>query len=74
MTNDEQFTQLDDLSNEVLISQQFLFFCGFGDDSFESSVDLTRNVKAREKITEETEEDIPVLCNDLRSVEISQSS
>jgi hypothetical protein len=40
-------------------------------DTFESHISVTRDFDAREQVTEKTKENIPILRDDLGSVEIS---
>jgi hypothetical protein len=74
MTNHKQFTELDNLSDELLFRMEVLGNGGLEDNIFETHITLTRNNNAGEQIFKETEENIPILSNNLRSVEISKSS
>jgi hypothetical protein len=74
MTNHEQLTQLDDLLDESGFGEETLSNSGLLNHSFEIHVTLTLDVDAWEQITEETEENIPILSDNLWSVEISKGS
>ena len=74
MSNGEQLTKLDNLENEISIWVLTTLNNTFFDDSLEVHVSLSRHINAGEKITQETEEDIDILSNNLWNVEISKRS
>mmetsp|Transcript_91601 Transcript_91601/g.126302 ORF Transcript_91601/g.126302 Transcript_91601/m.126302 type:complete len:360 (+) Transcript_91601:4920-5999(+) len=74
MSNFEQFLELNNLKDEVLIGMEFLILDNGSDDVFKSFIDLSLNINIREEIVKKTKENVKIFSDNLGSVEISQGS
>lgn len=74
MTNIEQFTELNNFSEEHVIRMHLVVNGGLLNDSLEVHVTLSLRLESWEKILKEIKEDGHILSNNLRSVEITKSS
>jgi hypothetical protein len=74
MTNNEQLGKLNDLQDESFIGEKALISNSFLNHTFKVHVTGTRNINAGEKISQQTEENIVILSDNLGDVEITKST
>jgi hypothetical protein len=74
VTNHKQFTQLDDLTDEVFVSEQLLVLGGLLNNGLETEIALSGHFDTGEQIAQQTEENVPILSDNLGGIEVSEGS